>query len=90
MTIPFSELRKEWRKHSEYLGEFEALEPEFRLVREIIEARAAARLESGRRPSLGTPERFAETVDRKVEIRLVSASTQLPEAERRGGRKMSE
>ena len=108
MTFPFSELRKEWRKHSEYLGEFEAFEPEFRLVREIIEARAAAgltqsevaermgtsqraaaRLECGRRPSLRTLERFAETVDKKVEIRLVSASTQLPEAERRGRRKMS-
>lgn len=106
-AIPFSELRKEWRKNSGYLGEFEALEPEFRLAREIIEARAAAgltqiaermgtsqlavaRLESGSKPSFRTLERFAETVDKKVEIRLASASTQLPEAERRGRRKISE
>lgn len=50
---------------------------------------AVARLESGSKPSFRTLERFAETVDKKVEIRLVSASTQLPEAERRGRRKMS-
>ena len=44
MTIPFSQLRKKWRKDPKYLREFEALNPEFALARGLIEARAEAGL----------------------------------------------
>ena len=44
MTIPFNELRKKWRKDPEYLKEYEELEPEFELARELIPARAKAGL----------------------------------------------
>jgi|TARA_Y100000031_G_scaffold58874_1_gene66438 predicted transcriptional regulator len=44
MTIPFAELRKKWRKDPEHLKEFEALEPEFELARELIQARINAGL----------------------------------------------
>ncbi len=44
MTIPFSELRKKWRKDPKYRKEYEALEPEYQLARELIEARVKAGL----------------------------------------------
>lgn len=44
MTIPFAELRKKWKKAPEYQKEYEALKPEFKLARELIEARAKAGL----------------------------------------------
>ncbi|MBF0137679.1 MAG: helix-turn-helix domain-containing protein [Magnetococcus sp. DMHC-1] len=44
MTIPFSELRKEWRKNPQYMEEYTALEGEFSLARELIQARVDAGL----------------------------------------------
>jgi len=44
MTIPFNELRKKWRKDPKYLKEYETLESEFELARELIMARAKAGL----------------------------------------------
>ena len=44
MTIPFSELRKKWRKDPTYRKEYDALRPEFQLARELIEARVKAGL----------------------------------------------
>ena len=44
MTIPFNELRKKWRKDPKYLKEYEKLEPEFELARELIMARVKAGL----------------------------------------------
>ncbi|HAT49566.1 MAG: helix-turn-helix transcriptional regulator [Nitrospirae bacterium] len=40
MTIPFEETREKWFKDPEFLKEYEALEPEFRLARQLIEARS--------------------------------------------------
>ena len=44
MTIAFNELRKKWRKDPKYLKEYEELEPEFELARELIMARIKAGL----------------------------------------------
>ena len=44
MTIAFDELRKRWRNDPDFRKEYDALKPEFRLARELIEARTAARL----------------------------------------------
>jgi len=44
MTIPFSKLRKKWQKDPEFRKEYAALEPEFALTRELIEARTEAGL----------------------------------------------
>lgn len=44
MTIPFAELRKKWKKDPDFREEYEALKPEFKLARELIEARARAGL----------------------------------------------
>ena len=44
MSIPFSELRKKWRKDPEFLKEYEELEEEFQLARKLIEARVRAGL----------------------------------------------
>ncbi len=44
MTIPLSELRKKWRQDPDYRKEYEALVPEFRLARQLIEARVKAGL----------------------------------------------
>ena len=48
MTIPFAELRKKWKKDPEFQKEYEALKPEFKLARELIEARQG-RIEPERR-----------------------------------------
>jgi ribosome-binding protein aMBF1 (putative translation factor) len=40
MTIPFEETRKQWFKDPEFVKEYEALEPEFRLAKQLIGARA--------------------------------------------------
>ena len=47
MTIAFDELRKRWRNDPDFRKEYDALKPEFRLARELIEARTAARLSEG-------------------------------------------
>ncbi len=44
MTIPFGKLKRKWRKDSTYLDEYEALESEFALARELIRARTKAGL----------------------------------------------
>lgn len=44
MTIPFEKTRKKWFKDLAFLKEYEALEPEFRLARELIKARSQAGL----------------------------------------------
>ena len=44
MTVPFTELRKMWRRDPDYRREFEAIGPEFRLARELIQARVKAGL----------------------------------------------
>ena len=44
MTIPFSELRKKWRKDPAFQKAYEALAPEFQLARELIKARVKAGL----------------------------------------------
>ena len=40
MTIPYGDLRKQWKEDPGFRKELEALEPEFRLARVLIEARA--------------------------------------------------
>ena len=91
MTIAFDELRKRWHNDPEFQKEYDALRPESRLARELIEARTAAglsqrevahrmgtsqpaiaRMESGRRPSLRSLERYAEAVGRRLEIHLIA------------------
>ena len=42
MTIPYGDLRKQWKEDPEFRKEFDVLEPEFRLARALIEARARA------------------------------------------------
>lgn len=44
MTIPFEETRKKWFNDPAFLREYDALEPEFRLARQLIEARSNAGL----------------------------------------------
>ncbi|HJM51103.1 MAG TPA: helix-turn-helix transcriptional regulator [Alphaproteobacteria bacterium] len=44
MTIPFSKLRRKWRDDPEYRKDYAALAPEFRLARELVEARTKAGL----------------------------------------------
>ena len=44
MTMPYAALRKRWEREPEFQKEFEALGPEFRLARELIEARVKAGL----------------------------------------------
>lgn len=44
MTIPFTELRKKWKKDPNFRKEYEALKPEFKLARALIEARVEAGL----------------------------------------------
>ncbi len=44
MTISFDETRKKWFKEPAFLEEYEALEPEFRLAKELIKARSSAGL----------------------------------------------
>lgn len=44
MTIPFKELRKKWEKDPNFRKEYEELESEFRLARDLIAARAKAGL----------------------------------------------
>ena len=44
MTIPYTDLRKKWKKDLKFQKEFEALRPEFRLARQLIEARMSAGL----------------------------------------------
>ena len=46
MTIAFDELRKRWRDDPEFRKEYDALRPEFRLARKLIEA-ARLRYSSG-------------------------------------------
>ncbi|MDE0264134.1 MAG: helix-turn-helix transcriptional regulator [Bryobacterales bacterium] len=91
MAIAFAELRKRWHDDPEFRKEHDALRPELKLARALIEARTAAglsqrevahrmgtsqpaiaRIESGRRPSLRSLERYAEAVGRKLEIHLVA------------------
>lgn len=43
-TIPFKEITKEWKKNIEYKKEYESLETEFEIARELIHARARAHL----------------------------------------------
>ena len=38
MTIPYSTLRQKWKKSPEFRKEFDALNPEFKLVREMMKA----------------------------------------------------
>ena len=42
MTIPYGDLRKKWKEGPGFRKEFEALEPEFKLARALIEARTRA------------------------------------------------
>ena len=42
MTIPFSEVRKQWRKDPEFVKEYNALAEEFDLARKLIQARIQA------------------------------------------------
>ncbi len=44
MTIPFRELKKRWMKDPDFRNEYDALEPEFAVARQLIEARARAGL----------------------------------------------
>lgn len=44
MTIQYADLRKKWKQDPEFQKEFEAVRPEFRLARQLIEARAKAGL----------------------------------------------
>ena len=44
MTIPFAELRKKWKKDPDFRKEYKALNPEFKLARDLIEARSKAGL----------------------------------------------
>ena len=44
MTIPMERLHRKWMKDPAYKAAYEALEPEFALARELIEARAKAGL----------------------------------------------
>ncbi|MBF0624543.1 MAG: helix-turn-helix transcriptional regulator [Magnetococcales bacterium] len=44
MTIPFEESRNKWFQNPHFVKEYEALEPEFRLARELIQARVHAGL----------------------------------------------
>ncbi len=44
MTIPFRELKKRWMKDPAFRKEYDALEPEFAVARQLIEARARAGL----------------------------------------------
>ena len=44
MTIQYAHLRKKWKQDPEFQKEFEAVRPEFRLARQLIEARAKAGL----------------------------------------------
>ena len=44
MTIPFTELRKKWKKDPNFRKEYESLQPEFKLTRDLIEARTKAGL----------------------------------------------
>ena len=44
MTIPFETIRKQWFKDPEFVKEYEALEPEFRLAKQLIGARVHAGL----------------------------------------------
>ena len=37
--IPFSQIKKEWLKDPEYRREYEKLEPEFQIARQMIDAR---------------------------------------------------
>lgn len=43
-TIPFKEITDEWKKDPEYVKEYEKLEEEFAIARELIHARARAHL----------------------------------------------
>lgn len=47
MTVAFDELRKKWHEDPEFRKEYDALRPEFRLARELIEARTATGLSRG-------------------------------------------
>ena len=47
MTIPYADLRERWRAEPEFRKEFEALRPEFRRARKLIEARTNANLSQG-------------------------------------------
>ena len=44
MTIQYAGLRKKWKQDPEFQKEFEAVRPEFRLARRLIEARTRAGL----------------------------------------------
>ena len=44
MTIRYAGLRKKWKQDPEFQKEFEAVRPEFRLARQLIEARTRAGL----------------------------------------------
>ena len=44
MTIPYAELRRQWKADPKFGKELEALGPEFELARALIEARAKAGL----------------------------------------------
>jgi predicted transcriptional regulator len=44
MTIPFRELKKRWMKDPAFRKEYDALEPEFAVARQLIEARTRAGL----------------------------------------------
>ena len=44
MTIPFRELKKRWMKDPAFRKEHDALEPEFAVARQLIEARTRAGL----------------------------------------------
>ncbi len=64
MTIAFDELRKRWRNDPDFRKEYDALKPEFRLARELIEARTAARLSEGEVASrMGTSQPTAARMD---------------------------
>lgn len=43
-TIPFKKIAEEWKKNPDYRQEYENLNPEFEIARELIHARSKARL----------------------------------------------
>lgn len=44
MTLPFRELKRRWMKDPAFRKEYDALEPEFAVARQLIEARTRAGL----------------------------------------------
>ena len=79
-TIPFDELKARLLANPEVKAEYDALEQEYAIARELIAARAraglsqaqlAARLESGKgHPSLRTLSRYAEATGSRAVVKI--------------------